>query len=122
MRRLAPHLKIASAGVSALVGEPADARALATARAHGLELSGHIARQVDGALVAAHELIIGMDESHRQWLIERNPEVRGRVVLLDHWGANQGIPDPFRQSQSVFEVVYQKIRAGCMAWKERLER
>lgn len=122
MRRLAPHLKVASAGVSALVGEPADAHAVAVARAHGLELSRHIARQVNGALVAAHELLVGMDESHRHWLIERYPEIRGRVVLLDHWGANQGIADPFRQPQSKFEVVYQQIRTGCTAWKERLER
>lgn len=120
MRRLAPGLKVSSAGISALAGEGADKTAVAVAKKGGLNLSPHIARQVSDEVIFGHDLIVVMDEGHFQWMRSAYPEDRARIVKLMHWIGGHDIPDPYRRSILVYEAVFRKIQQGCAEWCRQL--
>lgn len=116
----APHLAVASAGIGALVGRPADAHALVVGEAHGLDLSSHVARQINAEIIAEHDLVLVMEPGQAQWLLQRFPQSRGRVYLLGQWAGKAHVPDPYRQSLEKFEVIYNIIEQQLGTWLPRL--
>lgn len=121
MRRLAPALKVSSAGVSALIGSRVDPRVARLAESDGLDLSAHRARQIEAEMLYDHDLVIVMEPTQRDWLVQRFPQDRAKVVLLSHWSGGGSVPDPFRRSQPVYELVHRKILACCDEWRRHLQ-
>ena len=68
-----------SAGVHALVGEGAAQGSREEAGERGLDLGRHRAQQVDGAMVADADLVIGLSEAHRRKLVQLSPRSHGHV-------------------------------------------
>ena len=111
--------EVASAGISALVGEPADAHAQAILAARGLDLSGHRAQQLTPELLAQAELVLVMEEA-QQKLIERHvPTARGKVHRLGRFGDFE-IPDPYRKGREAFERALALIERGITDFRQRL--
>src|SRR5690606_29898007 len=77
-----PHADVSSAGLAALVGQPADPEAQAQIAQRGLDLSAHRARQLTGALVRQSDLLLVMDVEQRRFIEAHHPLARGRVFLL----------------------------------------
>lgn len=113
-------LSVSSAGIAALVGHTADETAAAVAAEAGIDVNGHVARQFDRDLGAAHDLILTMEAGHRREIIAGAPELSGKVMLFDHWQGGKGIPDPYRHSRQFHEDVFALIDAAGSAWAERL--
>ena len=65
---------VSSAGVSALVGDPADPAALELMRERGIDISGHQARQVTPELVVAHDLVLVMERGHEAAVLTIAPQ------------------------------------------------
>lgn len=111
---------VTSAGIGALVGHAADARASAVAAGHGVSLAGHAARQFDGALGQSHDLILVMEPGHKHDIARANPALSGKVMLFDHWTGARGIADPYRHSVEFHEQVFGQVSAAAEAWARRL--
>ena len=120
LKELLPNKVIASAGVGALVGKPADKLACSVATEHGISLEGHQARQLTAELCRDFDLILVMEHRHINAVTEIAPEVRGKTMLLSHWSGKQDIPDPYRQSREAFEHAYQLIEKSAAAWANKL--
>lgn len=120
LRAELPELNVASAGIGALVGEPADPNALEIAAEQGLDVDDHIARQLDDNLVAESDLILVMDKGHADWINQNFPHARGRVFLLGHWNDEAEVPDPYGRSIESFRKVYDLIRPFAQSWVARL--
>jgi protein-tyrosine phosphatase len=116
LRHYLPHLVISSAGLAALSGQTMDPTALAVLQANGLDGSGHIARQLYDRLIRQADLVLGMEQNHVETIQRQAPEAIGRIFMLDKWGDQQDIPDPYRQPRANFEHVYGMIDAACQAW------
>lgn len=58
-------IQASSAGVAALVGEPMDPAAAAQTIGLGGDPSGHLARQLDAAMVEDADLVLTMERAHR---------------------------------------------------------
>lgn len=134
---LAPQFNIESAGIGGWhVGEPADRRAQATARAHGLSLTGR-AQQIRMADLARLDVIIALDSDVAEELrrMARTPAERAKVRLLRefdplvvmHPGAGGparatdfDVPDPYYGSPDGFEDAYQMIERSCRRLLETL--
>lgn len=116
-----PHKTISSAGISAMVGQSADASAEAIALQHGLSLEGHIARQLIRELCQQHDLILVMEQKHIEAVTRIAPEVRGKTMLYGHW-LKRDIPDPYRQSREAFEFTFDLIAEATTAWAQRLNK
>jgi protein-tyrosine phosphatase len=120
LKELLPNKKIASAGVGALVGKPADKMACLVAQEHGISLEGHQAQQLTADLCHDFDLILAMEKRHIGAITEIAPEARGKTMLFDHWVGKQDIPDPYQQSKEAFEYAYQLIEKSASAWAEKL--
>src|SRR6185369_3709439 len=95
------RVEVRSAGVSALSGTPASSGSIDVGRRHGLDLTAHRSREVDGALIDWADLILVMSPSHLVRLAELGGA--GKAALLDAFAHGDegvddvggGIPDPF---------------------------
>ena len=119
--RLGEGFTVASAGIGALVGAPADPEAIALMNERGLDLSAHRARQLDSVLVRNYELLLVMEEGQAAWIHERFPLARGRVFRLGHW-RNEEVPDPYRRGREAFVQALEAIERGIEDWYERLKK
>jgi protein-tyrosine phosphatase len=95
-------LRVESAGIGALVGQPADDSAIELMAARGLDISAHRARQVTAELVSSFELVLAMDTDHQRVVETKFPTARGRVHRLGR-ARNVDVPDPHRQGRAAFE-------------------
>ena len=113
-----PGRTIWSAGLSAMVGEPAHAMSMALAAEQGLDLSAHRAQQVTSQMCQRADLILVMEQHQRAALERRYPLVRGKVFCL---GAKD-IADPFRLPRPAFETAYADIARGVADWAVRIRQ
>jgi protein-tyrosine phosphatase len=120
-KRLRGKVKVASAGVAALIGEPADPLAVEICQEAGLDIAEHRGQQATAPLLSEHELILTMAQSHNDWINRKFPHLRGRTHKLLRWRGNADIRDPFLQPRSVFEEVFDVIEAGVDDWIPRLK-
>ena len=116
LQRLLPDKNISSAGVGALVDHPVDEVAAKVASEHGLDTSGHIARQLTPDLCKGVDLILAMSEENRDQVYRIAPESRGKVMLIGKWLDDAEIPDPYRQSRRVHGEAYQLLDLATQSW------
>ncbi len=119
-RALGGRIEVTSAGVTALVGEPADPLAREVMADRGHDIESHRARQVTGELILRYDLVLTMDSFHDDWLHSRYPQLRGRVFRLRHWCEDKTVEDPYRLPKAAFEAAYADIAEGVAHWVSRL--
>ena len=119
---LGPSVHVASAGLKALVGVPADPAVVGLMGARGVDISGHRGRQFTPGMAREADLILVMDGLQKEWCTQLAPSARGRIFLLGQWLSSPppGIRDPFAQGQQVLGEVYDDIHRAVMAWVPRL--
>lgn len=115
-----PEVRVTSAGLGALVGAGADPDAAAAAAQIGIDLSGHVARQLTEAIGRDHDLILAMEPAHRIEIGRRFPQLFGRVMLFSHWSSGQAIADPYRRGEAAHLAARDAIVAGANGWISRL--
>lgn len=113
---------VSSAGLHAMVGDPADASASDVAAGHGVSLEGHIARQFSAALAQTSDLILVMEAAHKAEIVSSNPALSGKTMLFDQWSGAKGIADPYRRSHDFHEAVFAQAAAAAAAWADKLSR
>jgi protein-tyrosine phosphatase len=122
LRERVPGIATGSAGLGAMAGHAADPLALAVLAEHGFDASQHVARQLDDAMIREADLILAMEQTHIDTLLQRAPHARGRAFLLGQWQDGLEIPDPYRQQRPAFEHVYRLIDATVDSWVPHLNQ
>lgn len=120
LREGLPGVTVTSAGLAAVVGSGADQTASAVAAEAGVDLSGHVARQLTPQIGGSHDLILVMEPAHKDEIVRRYPQLSGRTMLFDHWTGAKGIADPYRLPEAVHRDSRDKILAASKAWIARL--
>ena len=110
-----PLKEINSAGVSALVGYPADSIAIEVMAEYGTDISNHTAQQIDELLVRNADLILTMSIKQKRWIEEQWPHCRGKVFRIGHW-INKDIKDPYGKDKQAFEVVRRDLEDSLEHW------
>ncbi|GAB2981703.1 low molecular weight phosphotyrosine protein phosphatase [Amycolatopsis acidiphila] len=121
---LAGQVRVSSAGIGPWhVGEPADARALATLEQHGYD-GKHVAAQIDGEHLGA-DLLLAADAGHLRDL-RRKIDDPSRVRLLREFdpSAPEGaeVPDPYYGGEDGFEdalAMIERTMPGLLDWTRR---
>ncbi len=119
LRAQFPAKTISSAGIGALVGEPAHPIAIALMQELGVDLTAHRGRQLDEALVMQSDLVLVMERGHVAWIEGEWPHARGRVFRWGHW-SDFDVPDPYRCGEPEFREALRLIDKGLQDWKARL--
>lgn len=114
-----PEKNIDSAGVGALVGHGADPAAIEIMQQQNIDITGHVAKQIDEALALKYELILTMSDGQNKWIEERFPFCRGKTFKLGHWG-DKDIADPYKHEMSAFITAYQDIVSSIDEWQDKL--
>lgn len=87
--------QVQSAGTWAANGRPAHPDMRTAAAEAGLNLNNHRARNVDSIDLESYDLILTMEQSHKEALQIEFPAVRNRVYLLSEMlGITYDVPDP----------------------------
>jgi protein-tyrosine phosphatase len=125
-RGLADHIEIESAGTGGWhVGEPADPRSRAVARARGIELTS-TACQFTAADFDRFDYVLAMDRSNRYALLAmaRNQTDRGKIHLLRSFDpsapGDADVPDPYYGGARGFDDVLDMCERACNGLLEHL--
>jgi len=107
LREHLPHargkLQILSAGVKARRGGSASQVVQHVARLNGFSLAMHHSSPLTLRLIKAADVVLVMEESHRETILKRFPPADGKIFLLTQYLRSDGtedvheIPDPTGQ-------------------------
>lgn len=105
------RLKITSAGTKAMPGgRPNDVVAL-IAHNNGFSLRSHTAERVTGKVVKAADLMLTMEQVHKDHILEKYPEGEGKVFRLMEYGwqgddepGSLDVPDPTGKNADDFKA------------------
>ena len=122
LQQLLPEKHISSAGVGALVGHPMDDLAAEIATQHGLDPSGHVARQLTPEICKQADIIIAMSRQNIEEICQISPESRGKAMLYTRWIGDTEIPDPYRRERIVYQQAFELLDEGARAWLQALQR
>jgi len=121
-RAALPHpdsIRVASAGVAALVGRPAEPFAIELLAEQGIDISGHRARQIDLRMIRSSDLILVMEPFQGDEVLRLDPFAKGKVFELGQWNGRP-IPDPYWKPRDYFEMVADLLKEDVARWIERL--
>ena len=110
--------RVNSAGTWTKPGQPPPKDALLAARQLGLSIDQHLSRLINAELLSTHELILVMEQGHKEALLIEFPQAHGKVFLLSEVveKIQCDIPDP--AGKNSFEVqqearyLYDLIQRG----------
>jgi protein-tyrosine phosphatase len=107
------------------VGDPPDPRAIRTAKAKGIDISGYRGRQVGAADFHAFTHIYALDHANLRDLERVAPTGHGAelALLLDlvPGRAGQAVADPWYGDEAGFAVTWAEVSAAARALVERLK-
>lgn len=112
-------VRVSSAGIGALLNQPADATVQAMMLERGIDLSGHRARQLTTEQLRQADLVLVMEKHQRQAVIDMDPTARGKTFLLGHW-IDAEIPDPYQRGEKAHREAIGLIVAATAPWLEKL--
>lgn len=111
--------KIHSAGLAAVVGNPADNKAIACMDQHKIDIRTHIAKQINEKNIKQADLILVMTHKQCQHIEQIWPYAKGKVFRLGHW-QDQNVDDPYQHDQIFFEHTCDLIRNYVLDWSQHL--
>ena len=115
-----PGLQISSAGIHALVDQPADPHTLELLKEKtNIDHSAHRARQLTNDLANEAALIMVMETGHIKEALHQIPTARGKIHLLGKWN-NLEIQDPYRQQKTAFAFAFEQIEECLDQWQAKI--
>ena len=110
---------VGSAGTAAPVGNPAAANAVEVMREAGLDLTRNRAQQLTPAMIEASDLVLVMDDYHREQVVGLVPDAAGRTkLLLSFVGRDEKVEDPigfsiecYRLTRDVMKPALEQVAA-----------
>jgi len=110
---------VGSAGTAAPVGSPAAPNAVEVMREAGLDLTRHRAQQLTSAMLEVSDLVLVMDDYHRQRVVELSSDAAGQTrLLLSYVDSSEGVEDPiglsvecYRQTREAMKPALAQVAA-----------
>lgn len=103
-------VKVSSAGIIAIDGNPASPYAVFAMRKRGISLEGFRARRLSSELVWSTDLILTMEEKQRHYILELVPEAVGKTYTLGAFcGKGNEIHDLGEGGFDAVERIVQEI-------------
>lgn len=119
----ATALEFSSAGTSGFHnGEGIDARSIAIAKQHNIDISSYKSKQVSPYAHSEVDMFIAMDRQNYANLLKLGfaPE---RIALLGDFGlGGEEVPDPYYGGSDGFSKVYEMLKIGITNLLEQLQK
>lgn len=114
-----PHINVCSAGVAAVVGAPADEKAISCMHRLDIDMHAHRARQLTAEMLKQADLVLVMSQNQQKHIESEWPFSKGKIFRLGHW-QSLNIADPYRHDQQFFDYICQEIQSCVNDWKQHL--
>ncbi|HEY7473174.1 MAG TPA: low molecular weight protein arginine phosphatase [Gemmatimonadota bacterium] len=114
--------EVRSAGTFAVIGGPAQPYAIATAARASLDISGHVARQLDPELVRWADTVLCMTRSHAREVLALDSAADVRLVAEfapDGVVRSGEIRDPMGWEEEVYEEVFEQLESCLEGFARR---
>lgn len=112
-------VEVSSAGVAAVVDKPATRLAQTLLQTHNIDISSHVARQINENMVRRADLILAMENTQKKRIETLYPFSLGKVFLLGKW-ENFEVPDPYGGIQPDYEEAFDLINKGLISWQKKI--
>ena len=118
------HVKVGSAGTSAVWDAPASEGSLSAAAEIELDLSGHRSQPLTRELVESADSILTMTSSHLAVVETLGGEGKAMLLseFLDGRDAGEPIPDPIGGSPAIYAEVRELITRGVDGLLDQLSK
>ncbi len=121
---LADEIQVASAGVLAVSGDTVDPMIVALLEEQGVALAAKYATPVAEHALRTADLVLVMEEAHRQALFYRLPSALPKVFLLSELaGRYDEVTDPYGMPEAAYratlDLVMELLTEG---WPQLLQR
>ncbi len=110
-------IQVESAGVFAVEGMFPTKETERVLRSVGIDGSDHRARPLTAEMVHHADLVLVMEQFHKEEVVRRAPNAREKVHVLKSYGVSPqeapsmtNIPDPIGKPLEVYEVCFADIR------------
>lgn len=125
-RKERTDVQVLSAGTNTMDGIGPTLETVEVMWNEGVDVSHHAGQQLTPELVSHADLILCMEDYHRQQVLEMDPGAEPKVHLLKTFQnpvqlPDPNIPDPIGCSKKVYEMVLQTIKDGVhrlLKWLE----
>ena len=114
-----PNLIVKSAGLSALVGEGADEKAIQVMDEWHIDMRSHRAQQLTQELMQAFDLVLCMSKDQENWIKQNYTRQRGKVYRMGHW-INENVADPYKLPIEKFYESRELLNKAVESWKDKL--
>jgi protein-tyrosine phosphatase len=111
--------KVNSAGVSALSKQPADAIVRKLLLERSIDATYHRSTQLTDEHVREANLVLVMENYHRDIILDISPSARGKTYLLGHWNQTE-IHDPYQGSKREYKETIESIEFNVSAWIHKI--
>ena len=120
-KELGPDFNVMSAGLGALVDNPAHEISQKIALQHGIDMSAHRARQINLDILKWADLILVMENGHKRELLYKYPWLEGKVFRYVE-SHQVDIPDPYRRPENAFVLAWNFISKLTPYWVEKIRQ
>lgn len=113
--RSAEFATVGSVGVAASPGLPASGNSIEACRRHQIDISGHRSRPATVEVIDAADLILVMEEHHREALLRWKRSAADKTFLITQYGLEpphppaKGIADPIGQGLDVYLAAFEAM-------------
>jgi protein-tyrosine-phosphatase/predicted ATP-grasp superfamily ATP-dependent carboligase len=107
--------RVSSAGTMLQPGRPTPPPGLQAAAAHGIDLATHRSTWLSRAIAEAATVLVVFDETTRRAVLDRYPDLHGRVIKLGDLLDGVDIADPADGDAKVFATTYATITTATTA-------
>jgi len=114
-KRERSEIRVASAGIAALEGEPAHELACEAVEALGLSLASHRAQGLTRAMMADAALVLAVTKRHRDDLRSFFPNDVAKIVSFDEVTGLGDLVDPFGDGPDAFARTAELLERGMPA-------
>ncbi|KXZ69455.1 low molecular weight protein-tyrosine-phosphatase [Acinetobacter venetianus] len=111
-----PNLHIESAGISGLIGHPADEKAILCMHQLNIDMGAHVAKKLNAEHLKNADLVLVMSHNQQKHIEQTWPFAKGKVFRLGHW-QNKNVPDPYQHDQTFFDQTCLLIQQCVTDWK-----
>lgn len=111
-------IKVSSAGIMALDGFPPTEETVKVMKAEGVDMEGFRSRRLTKELVKNSDLILAMEDMHRDFVVRMDPSAAEKTHILKKFGASEnkrypegnGVPDPIGKPVDFYKLSLQIIK------------
>lgn len=122
-------LKVLTAGTATIEGMPPTTEAIQAMSEQNIDVSAHRSSSLSDELINQADLILVMEQAHKENILNRVPGAQTKVYLLTEFGrikkedrlVDPDIPDPIGRPLDFYRKVFNIIQEGILRTVTKLE-